>query len=380
MSAPPQLFVELPEDTFDYFLDWKEAIGDTAPVSSSFTAEAQDTTLTGQIPANKVRSALKYFLGYSYADGGAPYALYRELPARHPDYPQLYAYSAAVTKFAPKSNPDNPNRETYIESPFLGTDDEPMYTAGYEQAWLTVKFKSWGRVRFLPDSDIGADYLSEYKRYCTFDTDPSMESLQADGSSQLKFAEHNTPIIAPPSTAADDPFGKAFPAPIAELMGKTALTLTWLQVPHNYLSTDPDILLLDKWLGKFSIGDTPNNYATWKYPPRLGTVNSDAFLSFAPGTLLLRAVKATPILYPVTTADPYDLAVGWNVQGVWEYFDPLKGATYNPVSSPWRGHRIFPYARSGYWYYATRDGTATGRELLPLTEHWKVFQNVSDPS
>ena len=241
-----------------------------------------------------------------------------------------------------------------------------------------MKYKSWGRVRFLPDSDI-RDYTDEYKRYCSFDTDPSMESLQADGSSQLMFAEHNTPITTPPSIAADDPFGKAFPAPIAELMGKTALTITWLQVPHNYLSTDPDILLLDKWLGKYSSGNTPNNYSEWKFPPRLGTVNSDFFLGYYPGTLLLRAVKAVPILFPVTTADPYDLATGWNLMGVWEHFDPLKGTTYGPAS-PYRGHRIFPYARTGYWYYATRDGTVTGREMLPLTDHWKVFQNVNDPS
>jgi len=379
MSAPPQLFVELPADVFDPEVDALEVIGDTAPVSSSFTADAQDTSITFQIPANKTRSALRYFLGYSYADGAAPYSLHRELPARHPKYPNLYAHTASITELGPKPNPDNPRNETYIESPFEGSDGETMWYAGYNKALLSVKYKSWGRVRFLPDSDI-RDYTDEYKRYCSFDTDPSMESLQADGSSQLKFVEHNTPITSPPSDAADDPYGKSFPAPIAELMGKTALTITWLQVPHNYLSTDPDILLLDKWLGKYSSGNTPNNYAEWKFPPRLGTVNSDFFLGYYPGTLLLRAVKAVPILFPVTTADPYDLATGWNLMGVWEHFDPLKGTTYNAVTSPYRGHRIFPYARTGYWYYATRDGTATGREMLPLTDHWRVFQSVLDPS
>lgn len=376
MSAPPQLYVELPEDTFDPVFDPLEVIGDTAPVSSSFMADAQDTTLTYQIPANKVRSAIKYYLGYSYADGVAPYSLHRELPARHPVFPGLYAYSASVTNFGPKPNPDNPSNETYIESPFEASDGEVMYYGGYNKALLTVKYKSWGRVRFLPDSDIDG-YLDEYKRYCSFDTEPSIESLQADGSSQLKFREHDASgVIGGPN----DPFGKAFPAPIAELMGKTALTISWLQVPHNYLSTDPDILILDRILGKFSDGDTVENYSTWKYPPRIGTVNADFFLGYYPGTLLLRAVKAVPVLYPVTTADPFDLATGWNLQMVWEHFDPIKGADYGPKKrglSPYRGHRIFPYARSGYWYYATR--AENGREMLPLVNHWPVFSSVLDP-
>ena len=372
MSAAPQLFVESADDVFSYENDWLEVIADTAPVSSSFSAEEQDTTLTGQVPANKIRSALQFFLGYSYADDTAPYSLHRELPARHPFFPTLYAYSAGVTNFAPKPNMDNPKNETYIESPFEGTKDETLYYGGYQQAILTVKYKSFGRIRFLPDDDIDS-YLDEYKRYTSFDTDPSIESLQADGSSQLKFAEGT----------AGDPNGKAFPAPVAELMGKTALTLTWLQVPHNYLSTDPDILILDRWLGKFSTGDTPGNYDTWKYPPRLGTVNKDFFLGFYPGTLLLRAVKATPILFPVTPASLSDLAVGWNIQGVWEHFDPVKGVAYQPDPlkpnySPYRGHRTFPWRKDGLWYYAQRADT--GKEMLPLVNHWPVFSNVSDPA
>jgi hypothetical protein len=267
----------------------------------------------------------------------------------------------------PLPNPDNPRNGTFIESPFLGTDDEPMWYGGYRLALLTIKFKSWGRIRFLPDSDIGS-YLDEYKRFCSFDTDPSMETLQAEGTSQLKFAEG----------AAGDPLDKPFPAPIAELMGKTALTLSWFHIPHNYLSTDPDILILDKILGKFTTGDTPSNYDSWKFPPRLGTVNKDAVLSFYPGTLLLSAVKATPMLFPVTPADPYELATGWNLQLVWEHFDPVKGVAYDATASPYRGHRLFPWRKDGLWYYATRE--TTGKELLPLVNHWPVFQNVNDPT
>lgn len=382
-NPAPQLYVELEDDVFVYEEDWKESIDNTAPVSSSFTADSQETTLTGQIPANKVRSALRYFLGYSYADDQAPYSLHRELPARHPVFPQLYAYSASITEFAPKPNPENENKETYIESPFEGTDGDPMWYGGYRKALLTVKYKSWGRVRFLPDSDIG-DYTDEYKRYCSFDSEPSMESLQADGVSQLVFREGGGALQPVPATGSPPtlPYS-AFPAPVAVLMGKTALTLTWLQVPHNYLSTDPDILLLDQFLGKYTTGDTPENYNEWLYPPRLGSVNNDFFLGFYPGTLMLRAVKATPMLFPVTCADPYQLATGYNLQIVFEHFDPVKGIAYgpdapeaDPPTSPYRGHRIFPWRQDGRWYYATR--AENGQEMLPLTDFWGIFKSVSD--
>ncbi len=260
---------------------------------------------------------------------------------------------------------------------------------------MTIMYRSFGRMRFLPDSDI-SDYKDEYKRYVLFSTEPSVEALTADGSSQLSFREGGggTGPTAQPNPNSTPP--TAFPAPIAELMGKVALTMRWMEVPHNYLSTDPDINLLDKIIGKYSTGDTPSNYADWKYPPILGTVNKDYFLGFYPGTLLLRAVKVEEMMYPVTTADPFDVAGGYNVTFVWEHFDPIKGIAYSvdpanptgaPVSppvpaaidqnySPYRGHRIFPWRQDGLWYYATRENNS--KELLPLTDHWNVFQSVLD--
>lgn len=377
MSAPPQLYIELADDEFDYETDWKEYIGNQSPVSSHFTSNEQSTTLTGWIPCNKKRSALKFFLGYSYALDEAPYSLCRELPARHPVFPNLYAYDAAFTDVAPQAGDHVDVQGTWEESPFEGSKDETMYFANYQKTLMTVMYRSFGRMRFLPDSDI-ADYTEEYKRFTTFSTDPSVEALTADGSSQLIFREGSgtSPNKHP------DPDVTSFPVPVAELMGKIALTIRWMAVPHNYLSTDPDICLLDKIVGKYSTGDTTANYADWKYPPILGTVNKDFFLGYYPGTLLLRAVKVEEMMYPVTTADPFDVAGGYNLVFVMEHFDPIRGEPYvgipnDPTNyASYRGHRIFPDRYSGYWYAATRQYDTAG--MLPLTNFYNIFQSVLD--
>jgi len=81
----PAIYLEDPADVFDYATDAKEAIDNTQPGGGGHSSRgSQEETLVYFIPFNKVASAKKYFLGFSYADDGAPYALHRALPARHP--------------------------------------------------------------------------------------------------------------------------------------------------------------------------------------------------------------------------------------------------------------------------------------------------------
>lgn len=400
----PQLYVESEDDKFIYQRDWKEYIGNESPVSSRFSATQQDTTLTGWIPANKKRSALRYFLGYSYADDSAPYSLHRELPARHPVFPNLYAFDVSFTDIAPKAGTSASHNivpGTWTESPFEATtpsDDtyfdengdivqienpSAMYYADYQKTLMTVQYKSFGRMKFLPDEYVDS-YTDEWKRYTTWNAEPSVEALSADGASQLVFREGQSSEKAANSNKEPWVDHTAFPAPIAELMGKVALVLNWFQVPHNYLSTDPDVLLLDKIVGRPLLGDTPTTLSNWRFAPVLGTLNSQAFLGFWPGTLLLRAVKVEEILYPVTTADAYEIAGGYNLQFVWEYFNPVKGKAFNPIPNDptnyasYLGHRIFPWRANGKWYAATRESSGDG--MLPLVNHMRIFQSVMDPS
>ena len=95
MAAPVPY--EFPADEqFVYEDDW---FGHAAEVQAggggTFSATSQEETLTGYVSGAKLRSALRYFLGYSYCDEGSPYLLHREPPARHPMHPQLYCYTAS---------------------------------------------------------------------------------------------------------------------------------------------------------------------------------------------------------------------------------------------------------------------------------------------
>lgn len=373
--ADPNIYEEDPDDTFSYEDDWKEAIDMVQPGGGDHvSSNGQEAVLVGYIPFGKIRSAERFFLGHSYADEGSPYKLHREPKHRHPRRPQLYAYSFSSQGLGPKPDPENPNRETYATSPFTDLNGDDMFFAAYQQALCTVRYRSWGRMRFLTDDQI-SDYGDEWKRWSTWSTDTNVEALTADGSSQLLFRQGRNaetdpgmgPIIG----------STAFPAPIAEILAKAALTLTILELPHNYISSDPDLLYPKKTIGLPSSSDPSGGSPV--APCRLGTLNKLAFLGFQPGELLMTAFKAEPMLFPVTTSDPDGYpATGWNATWVWEYFEPSKPYIPSSPSDRIYGHRLFPWRRDGLWYHATREDT--NADMIPMTDHWGIFSHQADPS
>lgn len=356
--AFPEPYTFPPDEEFVYLEDWEEHTPETGQQSGgggAASATGQTDVLVGWVTGKKLRSALRWFLGYSYADEGEPYGLHREPPARHPLHPQLYAHTCSYVGFGYPT--DRPSSFMFDPSEFEEWDGSPLYRVPWEKYLLTINFRSFGRVAFLPDDnyvDPILDYSDEYKRYCEFGLDPSVQALTADVASQLKFHEGG-PSTTTPVTA--------FPAPLAELMAKAAFTIKWMQVPHEYLSDSQYYLKPTKILD------------------RLGRVNDDTFVGHAKGTLLLTAVKFEPHLFTVTPADPYYPLTGWDVTFVFEQFDPEKGVS----GSEYRGHRVFPWREDGKWYYAVRTNAAgvpdsPPKELLPLVAMDKIFQHVSDPS
>lgn len=362
-----EAYREAEDDDFNYDLDWREhADGVQAGGGGTFSAAAQEATLVGYVAGNKLRAALRYFLGFSRVEtteppnvegeadpeGTGSYLLRREPPARHPQHPQLYCHTAG---FVGQGLDTTASTVLAVESPWLDWKGDDLKYTPYVDYLLTLRFKSFGRTRFLPDDAMeGYDppYAYEWIRYTDISLGPAVQALTADGSSSLTFAE-GSPAGAPP-------FGTAFPAPIAELMAKSNLTVKWLAVPHEYLSD--------------------NTY--YLYPQKiidlLGRVNDADFIGLAKGTVLLLGAEFDSCLYPVAPADPDDPLTGWDVTFHFEHFDPEKGVedtSANP--SEYRGHRLFPWRVDGKWYYATREN---GDELLPLGAMYKVFQHVLDGS
>lgn len=344
-------YTESPEDTFDPAKDAKELIGDTAPSGANFTQDVQESTRVYKIPAHMARSAVRYFLGYSYVDP-ATKRLRREPPDWDPEYPWLFAHAVGFTPEVVESNPDNPNREPYSLSPFSAG---PTKYARYKNVIATVQYRSF-RCRFLPDSEI-ATAADEYKRYVQTTVSPTIEILSADGASQLLFAE--TSPAAPPINAGPVITGAAraaFPAPIGVLLPKAKITLEWLNVPRDYLTANPDVLFPDKLLD------------------RMGTVNDAPFLGRPAGTLLMQPPELVEVPTPVAAEGvgdlDYDILQQVNVRLTFDYFDPLPGAAA-PVT---RGHNLMPFRGNNRFYLCTRDGsTNLANAFLRYTDFSQLF-------
>ncbi len=370
------------DDLFDYGSDWREHVeGQQAGGGGAFSSSAQEAVVVGYVDANKLRSALRWFLGFSSVDttlppdvegsgegessGGASYLLRREPPARHPIFPQLYCHSVGFVGIGVDTAP---NTELAVDSPFTDYLGEQIRYAPYSQYLLTIRFKSFGRMRFYSDDEMdeypAPRYAWEWTRYTDITLGPAVQALTADGSSCLTFAEG---VASIPSATwlpgalsaniglASGPQGIAFPAPIAELMTKSNLTIKWHGVPHEWLSDN------DQYL-----------YPT-KIIERLGHLNDAEFIGLATGTCLLNAAQFDPTLYPVAPADPAFPLGGWDVTLNFEHFDPTKGVS----ASAFRGHRLFPYRVDGKWYHATRE---SGGDLIPSESMYKLFQHWADES
>lgn len=358
-------YVELAEDEFDYATDWQELVDGTNQPGGglAIAANAQEGMLQGFVPWNKTRSAIRYFVGYSYCDDGSPYKLYREPPAPHPIWPSLKCQGSAPVGYILRANFDNEeevNESTeevtfgqyapYVDTGFQDYLGNELRTGRYHYSILQNRYKSYGMTRFLPDSDID-NYLDEWKRWTSFEFVGGIETLQADNAALLQWAE----------TAAGGPnINEAFPSPLAQLQGKATFTMTWMQVPHDYISDDPTMLNPAKILA------------------RLGKWNSDQFLGFEKGTLLFLALEAEPMLFPVLPEDAVNgiPLCGYNLRFMFSFFDPEKGA---PDAIPHiYGHRLFPFRPSGKYFWAVRADT--GYELLPGQDFWPMMSHVDDTS
>ena len=346
MATP---FAEDPADEFTWDDDWKEVVLDNSPSSGNFSHDGQEATLVGRIPWNMQRDAARKILGYAYADTASPWALHRELPQWHPEFPWMRAYSVSFAPYGPKKNPDSttPSANAANRDSLFGNDPGENRVAFYEEALATVRFKAY-RYLFLEDEDI-SQTSDEYFRYSYTDTEPSLDVLSADGSfSQLTFAEG---AGSPAPTAGTT----RFPAPIGVLLPKTRILVKWFSVPHEYLSESDDYFFPTKIL------------------ECVGKVNSVEFMGRDIGTLLMHPPRWSIKPFPgVIAADLITPLLQVDLEIPLEYFDPPMG----PASPTVRGHNNMPWRENGKFYLATRDGTVGGARLLESIDFNQIWEHV----
>lgn len=358
-----QAYTENPADVFNPLVnagDWLEVIdGGASPSSTHLSNDAQEAQLVGYIPWNKQRSAARWFLGFAYADNN--YSLHRDNPEAHPLFPWLYASEISFTPFNPMINQDNPDQPLQFVSPWFGNQLVAINVANYRLAICTVKFRNF-RYSFLDDSDI-LDPRMEWMRNVYLDLEPKVEALSADGIGQLVYAETGAGGGPPlPNFGTNPPAVKGFPAPVAELLGKSTFTLNWVNVPFEYLSAEDDYFYpsnIMACLGKV-------NSANFPYE------SSDPFL---PGQLLFDGVKFHQKVFPVASADPSSPLVSVDVAVSLQYFNPPKGnltsSYYGHNLMPWRGQPNDPLG--GKYFYCTRGGHLTDPPLLQSADFNQVF-------
>lgn len=370
MLGIDDVFPEEPADEYDPDTDWLERIDSVGPSTESFSLEAGEATVAVQIPWNKARDFLRKTLGFDYADKQTPWKLHREPAAWHPRFPWLIAATVDFSPVAPAGNfaainitPDDPHTGTHLPNIYgaalPGGSAGWVYlrTAGYRKIWATVRFRDvpW-TIRLDAPITSAAD---EITRNVFFTAEPSIEVLSAEGGNMLKFIEGSPSSSAATSTV---------PAPLGTLMAKTNFTMNWMHVPHDYISSDPDILI-------------PINAAKTKgLLTCVGRVNSAAFGPFPAHTLLMQPPRFTRFRYPVASLDGIRQFFGWNVAVPLQHFDPDKGvADTPPGTSPYRGHQLMPYRIDLKWYMATRDGAAASANntFLPEADFNVIFENVN---
>lgn len=333
----PRAYVEASDDRFDYYSDWQETIDDTGTSDTHLSNDVQENVRVGYVPANKVRSATRFFLGFAYCDTGSPYRLHRENPHADPEFPWLYAYDVSIKKLGPKANTDISPVTPKIESPFYAG----FFFANYEKAIVTVRYRSF-RCRFRPDDQIDAN-TDEWKRNVYFDVVPKVEALSADGVSQLHWDEGPAGVLNVP-----------FPSPVAALKTQTGFVLNWLNVPTNYLSLTSDYFFPTKIINC------------------MGKLNSDLFLdTFNEKTLYMGPPTFNIKPAPVASDDPYDPLYYADLSIPLDYFEPEKG-----VVSAYYGHSLFPWRVNGKWYHAVREDNTS--EVLPSAAFSTILENVNE--
>jgi len=338
--------------------DWLEAVELSAPSDtySNDNAEAVLPVYIENATEGKLRSALTFVLGYSYADAGTPYKLHRVNPVEHPIWGyQMRASSVQFTRFNPVGNPENtPDNEPHRTSQITGAAGVIQRYASYGQCWMTVRFNQ--RPYFLYEDD-EPEFIalgSELYRYVERTEEPSLEVLMSDSGGVMFWAETNT----------DGPtVGSHFPGQIGELIQKKTINLLWREVAMSFTH------------------DSDGNPT--KIESCVGRVNSTEFLGYPAGTLLFQPPKFDKRMYPFYSDD--GRAFYHNILIQLSHFDPPPGAA-SPLA---RGHQLFPWrggssesgsAGSGPgWYTAYRGDGTSGKKYLRETDFAAAFQHVNKP-
>lgn len=350
MAAPT--IPAVPEDFS--FVNWQEMVAGSQPGGAQVFSETQQSAalVVHLQKPNQKNSFLRKVRGYSYADVGSPYRLYRINPMQHPEDGLRYlrATQVAFEDYHPAGNPansaDNYKPYRFVEDANIEVESWTYYGA----TRATVQFASVP-YPIIHDDDYGESwYIYEYDRNVDWfaETTADISVLTAQTDKALKIIEgpaNHTPI----------------PADIGEYLPKLKLAWKWYNVPHEYIYG---------WSG-----NTPS-----KLLSGLGKVNSDTFRDYPKMTLLLEAFQLERFLNPWQWEN-YLPSFSYNITFCLSHFDPLP-AVASPV---FRGHNLLPWSQAGtsngsIWFSASRPANGgLANPYLPHYDFGELFSHADAP-
>lgn len=316
------------------FADWRERWGSRGLTSDNIGIDQANSSLLVITDWAKRYEAIVRILGVNFVntnvEEGATPKLVRIRPLQHPTWKWMYATKVlAITGIRPTG------KET-VTGTSITQDFYLQEQAKYEKVEFLVNFET------LPfdvngPSDTPPSQWLESDQYTSLDFEPVEEALQGLQGS-MKFAEGT-------------PFGKSFPQTIGFIYSKMNVRLTWYRVPEDFIF---------------------ENGAPRKLLNAIGKLNKRGFKGFDPYTLRCKPQRITR--YPSPISQFFSGRTDWlyDVEFNLEYFNPENG---HP-DSVYGGHNLLPYKGDRKFYYATDDGTTTGKPIFETTPFSNMFSYV----
>jgi hypothetical protein len=283
---------------------------------------------------NKRYDAAMFLLGYSWVEypSGADPILRREIPFRHPDYPNFYCKKVRLGGQFYKGQ-----ESTGENLPEWKRADE---TTKYKDLLIDCEFGPLPYV-VADDDEITTDtgVREEWERFTRVSYKPATDVLSVEGAA---FKYHG-----------GDADGVEVSGSLAIPERKADLKLRWCYVPQEW---------------------THNGERPVKLQSKTGFVNETEFMGYPAGTLLYDS-------YEIERVDPPFRTNNWSpfrcnhIDLFFKFFDPERG---DPNSI--RGHNLMPYRADGKYYPIKSVNADPAKEAYRyesydfrgLFSHWSI--------
>lgn len=313
----PELMITRLSDRVPCFVD----VRDKAKYSIGIGQSTHTETVYIKDDPDHLKNFITDIIGYSQKDfAGAGDTISRLLPARHPFLPYLWA--SGIEDITPVGRPVQSPQNNY---------------AKYDLLRCRVNFAT-PPYRMIEDG-VG----NEFDRFVAVEGYETNSTFVQQKNGAIVFSGTSAPAAWQNKPIPDS-------GGMTIKISRTRIKLLWVMVPDK---------------GLFS-GGWPG--APTKILTSLGTVNNATFMGYPAKTLLFESWNPVPRTMPVDPTllglNATDVPRAWDVQLVFNYFDPKPSGEAAAASVGWQG-ALCPTDRQ--WYNSYISGQAQDDDHQPYS-------------